>query len=203
MPRVLALVLLLATVKTTAAGDAGSLRMAAIAPDGTAWARELKALARDVEAQSNGELRIKWYLGAIAGDELTALERVKRAQLDGEAGASFCQRLAPPLRAARLVGMYQSHQEAALSFHWSTQARYFADLEAPPDDGVGQVRTVTVSDRALLQRLAGRAITLRLRVPEGKNAHGLCVYGAPTGKKTAPSDTQPIRVVFERAKGGQ
>jgi TRAP-type C4-dicarboxylate transport system substrate-binding protein len=100
------------TVTATAVGEPITLRMAAIAPDGTAWARELKALARDVEAQSGGELRIKWYLGGIAGDELGALERVKRAQLDGEAGAIFCQRLAPSLRAARLLGVYQSRQEA-------------------------------------------------------------------------------------------
>jgi TRAP-type C4-dicarboxylate transport system substrate-binding protein len=104
--------LLLLTLTATAAGDPITLRMAAIAPDGTAWARELKALARDVEVLSAGELRIKWYLGGIAGDELGALERVKRAQLDGEAGAIFCQRLAPSLRAARLVGVYQSRDEA-------------------------------------------------------------------------------------------
>jgi TRAP-type C4-dicarboxylate transport system substrate-binding protein len=104
---------LLALVLTaTAAGEPITLRMAAIAPDGTNWARELKTMAREVESESHGELRMKWYLGAIAGDELSALERVKRGQLDGAAGAIFCQRLAPSLRAVRLPGLYQSRDEA-------------------------------------------------------------------------------------------
>ena len=102
---------LLALTTTTARAEPVTLRMAAVAPDGTSWARELKAFARDVEATSHGELRIKLYLGGIAGDELAALERVRHGQLDGEAGAIFCQRLAPSLRAARLVGLYESRDE--------------------------------------------------------------------------------------------
>ena len=54
---------------------------------------------------------MKWYLGGIAGDELAALERVKRGQLDGEAGAIFCQRLAPTLRVARVPGLFESREE--------------------------------------------------------------------------------------------
>ncbi|HEY2745075.1 MAG TPA: TRAP transporter substrate-binding protein DctP [Polyangia bacterium] len=88
-----------------------TLRMAAIAPDGTEWARALKAYAADVETQSQGELRMKWYLGGMAGDELTALDRIKRGQLDGEAGAIFCQRLAPSLRVARVPGVFESREE--------------------------------------------------------------------------------------------
>jgi TRAP-type C4-dicarboxylate transport system substrate-binding protein len=88
-----------------------TLRMAAIAPDGTEWARALKAYAQEIETQSKGELRMKWYLGGMAGDELTALDRVKRGQLDGEAGAIFCQRLAPTLRVARAPGLFESREE--------------------------------------------------------------------------------------------
>lgn len=108
--KALAGLLLLAT--TAHAEPVTTLRMAAIAPDGTAWARELHAFARDVESATRGEVRVKWYLGGIAGDELAALERVRHGQLDGEAGAIFCQRLAPSLRAARLVGMYETRDEA-------------------------------------------------------------------------------------------
>jgi TRAP-type C4-dicarboxylate transport system substrate-binding protein len=92
--------------------DPITLRMAAIAPDGTSWAHELHAFARDIETGSRGELHLKWYLGGIAGDELGALERMRRGQLDGAAGAIFCQRLAPSLGAVRLPGMYQSREEA-------------------------------------------------------------------------------------------
>lgn len=87
------------------------LRMAAIAPDGTAWARELKALSRDIEASTGGQVDMKWYLGGIAGDELAAIERVQKGQLDGAAGASFCERLGPSLKVTRIVGLFQDRDE--------------------------------------------------------------------------------------------
>ena len=88
------------------------LRMAAIAPDGSPWTRELKAFAREVETRTNGRVRLKWYWGAIAGDELQALDRIKRDQLDGEAGAQICDRVAPSLRVMRMLGLFQSWDEA-------------------------------------------------------------------------------------------
>jgi len=94
-----------------ARGDGVTLRMAAIAPEGTGWARELRAAGRDVETGTNGAVRMKWYLGGIAGDELRALERVRRGQLDGLAGAIFCERLAPSLWVTRVVGLIHDRAE--------------------------------------------------------------------------------------------
>jgi TRAP-type C4-dicarboxylate transport system substrate-binding protein len=88
------------------------LRMAAIAPDGSGWARELRATSREVAAATNGNVEIKWYLGGIAGDEIAALERVRHGQLDGLAGASFCVRLALSLRVMQAVGLIQNRDEA-------------------------------------------------------------------------------------------
>jgi TRAP-type C4-dicarboxylate transport system substrate-binding protein len=56
---------------------------------------------------------MKWYLGAIAGDEQVALERVRHGQLDGLAGASFCERLAPSLAAVRVVALFENRDEVA------------------------------------------------------------------------------------------
>jgi TRAP-type transport system periplasmic protein len=88
------------------------LRMASIAPDGTAWARELKAFARDVEQLSHGELRVRWYLGGIAGDESAMPERIRKGQLDGEAAAVTCNRLAPSLKVLRVAGLLRRRDEA-------------------------------------------------------------------------------------------
>jgi TRAP-type C4-dicarboxylate transport system substrate-binding protein len=101
------------------------LRMAAIAPDGTAWARELKAAAREVGTDTNGEVEIKWYLGAIAGDESEAIERIKRGQLDGVAGASFCERLSPSLRVLRIPGLVRNRDEGRYVI--SRLRRYFPE----------------------------------------------------------------------------
>ena len=112
MKRLYALLVAAAVAHASAAhAEPVTLRMATIAPDGTEWARALRAYAQEIEAQSKGELRMKWYFGGVAGDELAALDRVKRGQLDGEAGAIFCQRLAPSLRAARVAGLFDTRAE--------------------------------------------------------------------------------------------
>lgn len=109
MLRLAALLLLLPRLVQA---DPVTLRMAAIAPDGTSWARELKAWARAIESGTGGAVRVKWYLGGIAGDEVVALERVKRGQLDGAAGALMCEQLSPTLRVLRVPGLLQGREEA-------------------------------------------------------------------------------------------
>ncbi|HEY1586925.1 MAG TPA: TRAP transporter substrate-binding protein DctP, partial [Polyangia bacterium] len=89
------------------------LRMAAIAPEGTSWARELKAFARGVENATDGAVRVKWYLGGVAGDEAEEVARIKRDQLDGRAGAMICDILAPSLSVTRIAGLLHSRAEAS------------------------------------------------------------------------------------------
>jgi TRAP-type C4-dicarboxylate transport system substrate-binding protein len=90
------------------------VRMASAVPEGTAWAREGAAFARDVEATTRGEVRVKWYLGGIAGDELQVAERIRRDQLDGVgSGGALCSKLAASLRITRLVGLFRNRDESA------------------------------------------------------------------------------------------
>jgi TRAP-type C4-dicarboxylate transport system substrate-binding protein len=92
------------------------IRLATPAPDGTAWARELKAFARDVEGATHGAVRIKWYLGGIAGDDVAAGERIQRKQLDGVgSGGVLCQRFSASMRALRLLGLFESRDEYAFA----------------------------------------------------------------------------------------
>jgi TRAP-type C4-dicarboxylate transport system substrate-binding protein len=89
------------------------LRMGTVAPDGTAWARELKQFGRDVEAATNGAVKVKFYFSSIAGDEIAVLDRVKRGQLDGMASGVACHRVMPSLRVTRIAGLFQTRGEAA------------------------------------------------------------------------------------------
>ncbi|MCU1281065.1 MAG: TRAP-type C4-dicarboxylate transporter, periplasmic component [bacterium] len=108
----IALVCLTASPARAADDQPIVLRMAAIAPEGTGWARELKALSRDVELATHGAVHMKWYLGGIAGDEAAAVDRIRRGQLDGAAGALFCGSLSPTLAVTRVAGLVQSRDEA-------------------------------------------------------------------------------------------
>src|SRR5690349_20981416 len=85
------------------------LRVGTLVPDGTAWARELKAFAREVE--ETAQLRVRIYWGGIAGDEREMVGRVKRGQLDAIAGAAVCTELAPSLKVTRLQGLFPSRDD--------------------------------------------------------------------------------------------
>jgi TRAP-type C4-dicarboxylate transport system substrate-binding protein len=103
----------LSTVDYVDAAPAHVLRLATIAPDGTEWARLSRNFAREVDEETHGEVQIKWYFGGIAGDEMAMLARMKRDQLDGVAsGGMACSKLAPTMRVIRIVGLFQSREEA-------------------------------------------------------------------------------------------
>jgi TRAP-type C4-dicarboxylate transport system substrate-binding protein len=104
--------LLVLVTAVTAHAEPVRLRMAALAPEGTAWAREMHTLAREIESETRGQVQLKWYLGGIAGDELTVLHRIRKEQLDGTAGALFCEKLAPTFKVNRVVGLFQSRAES-------------------------------------------------------------------------------------------
>jgi len=97
-----------------ASADTITLRFATAAPDGTAWARLFRAMGRDIESESKGALVTKWYFGGIAGNELEMLERLKKNQLDViMSGGPLCMKLSPSLQGLRLIGLYQSRDEAS------------------------------------------------------------------------------------------
>jgi TRAP-type C4-dicarboxylate transport system substrate-binding protein len=106
---------LLATLmceRLAAAAPEFTIRLGSAVPEGTAWAREGHAFARDVEATTGGRVRVRWYLGGIAGDELQMADRIQRGQLDGiGSGGMVCARMAPSLRVTRLIGLFHTRGE--------------------------------------------------------------------------------------------
>lgn len=91
-----------------------TLRFATEAPDGTAWARLFRAMGRDIESSTRGEVGSKWYVGGIAGSELQMLDRLRRNQLDVVmSGGVLCMKLSPSMRALRQMGLFRSREEAA------------------------------------------------------------------------------------------
>ena len=111
--RSLVAVLLLSRV-AVAAADETTLRIGTVVPEGTSYAREMRTMARDAEADSDGRVRLKFYMGGIAGDELDMIARIKRGQLDGIlSGGMACETMAPSMRVARIPGMFQTWAETS------------------------------------------------------------------------------------------
>jgi TRAP-type transport system periplasmic protein len=112
--RLLSSLLVLCVLASAAAAEPVTLRIATAAPDGTAWARLFRTMGRDIEADSHGAVVTKWYFSGIAGSELQMLDRLKKNQLDVVmSGGMMCMTLSPSIRVLRLLGLFQSRDEAS------------------------------------------------------------------------------------------
>ena len=69
------------------------IKIATVAPDGTAWMREMRAGAEAVKKRSEGRVEIKYYPGGVMSDEPSVLRKIKIGQLQGRAftGGEFSQ----------------------------------------------------------------------------------------------------------------
>jgi mannan endo-1,4-beta-mannosidase len=77
-------------------------------------------------------------------------------------------------------------------------------LVAVADDGSGERRRLQLTDAALRLRLSSGRHSLRFRVPPGRGAHGLCIYGeylaAPPDNEPAPTgEFSPILLRYHFA----
>src|SRR5690242_13263013 len=86
--------LLLCSLVAAAHAEPRVIRMGLVAPEGTEWARIMRAVGREVERDTQGQVQMRFYMGGIAGDELTTADRIRRGQLDGSvSGGMLCQEL--------------------------------------------------------------------------------------------------------------
>jgi TRAP-type transport system periplasmic protein len=69
------------------------IKIATVAPDGTAWMREMRAGADAVKKRTEDRVEIKYYPGGVMGDEPSVLRKIKIGQLQGGAftGGEFSQ----------------------------------------------------------------------------------------------------------------
>jgi TRAP-type C4-dicarboxylate transport system substrate-binding protein len=108
------LCLILASGVAVAEEQSQTLRIGTIVPEGTGWARNLHQMAREVERDTDGALKMKFYFGGIAGDEREMLERLRRGQLDAIlSGGIACEDTAPSIRVVRIPGLFQTWSETS------------------------------------------------------------------------------------------
>ncbi len=68
-----------------AAQAATTIKIATVAPDGTAWMREMRAGADALKKRTGDRVEIKYYPGGVMGDEPSVLRKIKIGQLQGGA----------------------------------------------------------------------------------------------------------------------
>ncbi|MDX1805364.1 MAG: TRAP transporter substrate-binding protein DctP, partial [Alcanivorax sp.] len=71
-------------------GQAKTLKISTIYPEGTTVVSQLKAASDDIKAQTNGRVKLKIYPGGVMGDDRAVQRKISIGQLDGalaQAGA--------------------------------------------------------------------------------------------------------------------
>lgn len=63
--------------------QAVTLKIAALAPEGTNWANTIKKMAKEVKKATDGKVKFKVYYGGVAGDEPDVLRKIRVGQLHG------------------------------------------------------------------------------------------------------------------------
>ncbi len=75
---------LLATAPTMAMADGAQvIKIATLAPDGSAWMRELRTAATEVQAGTQGRVNVKYYPGGVMGNDTVVLRKMRLGQLQG------------------------------------------------------------------------------------------------------------------------
>jgi len=81
----LGVVWVLAAGRAAAAEGAVELRMATVAPQGSAWAKAFDKGAREVERETAGRVKLKYFYGAAQGGERDVVRKLRQGTLDGAA----------------------------------------------------------------------------------------------------------------------
>ena len=79
------------------------IKIATVAPDGTAWMREMRAGAEAVKKRTGERVEIKYYPGGVMGDEPSVLRKIKIGQLQG--GAFTGGELSPTVKDAQIYSL--------------------------------------------------------------------------------------------------
>ena len=65
------------------ANEKAVIKFATLAPEGTIWMKEMRALASDIKAATGGAVRFKFYPGGVSGDEKDVIRKIRIGQLHG------------------------------------------------------------------------------------------------------------------------
>ena len=90
------------------------LKIATIAPDGSTWMNLMHELDDAVQAETGGEVGLKFYPGGIQGDEPIVLRKIATGQLHGGGLTGVgLGTIAPELRVLELPFLFRDESEVA------------------------------------------------------------------------------------------
>lgn len=96
----------------TARAQVQTIKLATLAPEGSAWMKFMHEWASTIEQRAGGRLKVKFYAGGVAGDERDFVRKIRLGQLNAAAitgmGLGLVQ---PEIRVFELPLMFRDHEE--------------------------------------------------------------------------------------------
>jgi len=88
------------------------VKIASIAPDGSAWMRTFTEMSDEIFEATGGQVRFKAYPGGVLGEEKDVLYKIKVGQVDGGAFLGFgIGKICPDARSLMLPMLFEDHEE--------------------------------------------------------------------------------------------
>ena len=94
--------------------DAATLKIATVAPEGSAWMKEMRAGAKEIQERTEGRVQIKFYGGGVMGNDGKVLGKIRIGNLHGGAFTpSALQKIYPEIALYGLPLTFESVEEVA------------------------------------------------------------------------------------------
>ncbi len=108
-----------------------AIKFATLAPEGSTWMKVLTELSKDLEKESGGKLKFKFYAGGVAGDEKDVVKKIRIGQLHaaGFTGVGLGD-VAPETRLLDAPWLFRTRAELE-----SVRAKYAKELDAAVEKG--------------------------------------------------------------------
>ena len=104
--------LTLGLMLTPALSPAKTLKIATLAPKGSAWMNLFEEAARNIKTRTKGRVKFRYFAGGKAGDERDTIRKVRLGQLHGTAVTSVgLGQIYPDLRVLELPFMFENNAE--------------------------------------------------------------------------------------------
>jgi len=103
--RISTLIFLFLISALTVTAHGATLKIATLAPDGTSWMKAMRSAAKDINAETEGRVKLRFYPGGVMGNDKSVLRKIRIGQLHGGA-----------ITSGGLAGVYPDIQIYSLPF---------------------------------------------------------------------------------------
>ena len=93
--------------------EAARLKIATLAPEGSAWMKTMRKGGKEIEKATSGRVKLKFYTGGVMGNDSAVLKKMKIGQLNGGAiTTTALARIYPDINVYSLPFLFNNSDEA-------------------------------------------------------------------------------------------